>query len=262
MGSLTQFAQKKVLDHLLKGTSYTPPGAGALALGLSTADPGDDGAAWANPTYTGYARKAITMAAASGRSIAQTGAVTFDPCTAGSSIVTHWGLWDQVAAGGNLLAHGALAAQKTVVAGNTPSVATGQVTVTFNAGGVFTAIATTILDWLFRAQSLAQPTNVKIALSTTIPTDGGPNISEPSPPNNYAQVTLNTWNAATTATPSLADNNGDIVFGAPSGSWGTIVYGVVYLDTSPFAYLDVTDQAVGSGDTVKFLSGALDITLN
>jgi len=261
MGSLTQFAQKKVLDHLLKTASYSPPGAGALALGLSTADPGEDGAGWANPTYTGYARKAITMAAASGRAIAQTGAVTFDPCTLGSSVVTHWGLWDQVAAGGNLLAYGTLSAPKTIVAGNTPSVATGQVTVTFSAGGVFTAIATLILDWLFRAQALAQPTDVKIALSTTIPTDGGPNITEPVG-NNYGQITLNTWNAATLATPGLADNNGDITFAAPSGSWGTIVYGVVYLDTEPFAYVDVTDQAVGVGDTVKFVSGALDITLN
>jgi hypothetical protein len=201
------------------------------------------------------------MAAASGRAIAQTGAVTFDPCTVGSSICTHWGLWDQVAAGGNLLAYGTLSASKTVVVGNTPSVATGQVTVTFSAGAIFTPLCTSILDWLFRAQALAQPTNVKISLSTTIPTDAGPNITEPSG-NNYAQVTLNTWNACTTATPGLADNNGDIVFGAPSGSWGTIVHGVVYLDTSPFVYVDVTDQLVGVGDTVKFLSGSLDITLN
>jgi hypothetical protein len=147
------------------------------------------------------------------------------------------------------------------VAGNTPSVASGQVTVSFNAGGVFTPLANSILDWLFRAQALAQPTNVKIALSTTIPTDGGPNITEPSG-NNYGQVTFNTWNACTLASPGLADNNGDITFGAPSGSWGTIVYGVVYLDTNPFVYVDVTDQAVGAGDTVKFLSGALDITLD
>jgi hypothetical protein len=258
---LTQFTQKKVLDHLLKTASYTPPAGAALALGLSTADPTDDGTGWANPTYTGYARKNIVFAAASGRSIAQTGVVTFDPCTVGSGIITHWGLWDQIAVGGNLLAYGSLSAPKTVVAGNTPSVASGQVTVTFNAGGVFTAISTTILDWLFRAQALAQPTNVKIALSTTIPTDAGPNITEPSG-NNYAQVTLNTWNAASLATPGLVDNNGDIVFGAPSGSWGTIVHGVVYLDTNPFVYLDVVDQAVGVGDTVKFLSGTLDITLN
>jgi hypothetical protein len=260
VGTLNQYTQKKVLDHILKTSSYSPPAGAALALGLSTADPGEDGAGWTNPTYTGYARKNITFGAAGSRVIAQNAVVTFDPCSGGTSTVTHWGLWDQIAAGGNLLAYGALSASKVIVTGNTPSVASGQVTVTFSAGGVFTVIANYILDWLFRAQALAQPTNVKIALSTTIPTDGGPNITEPSG-NNYAQVTLNTWNAATIATPSLADNNGDIAFGAPSGSWGTIVYGVVYKDTEPFVYVDVTDQLVGVGDTVKFLSGALDITL-
>lgn len=257
MGSLNDYTEKKVLDHLLKTASYSPPG--TVYLGLSTADPTEDGSGFTNPTYTGYARKPITFAAAANRAIAQTGVVTFDPCTVGSSVVTHWGLFDALTTG-NCLAYGALGASKTVVVGNTPSVASGQVTVTFNAGAIFTPIANSILDWLFRAQALAQPTNVKIALSTTVPTDGGPNITEPSG-NNYAQVTLNTWNAAAGAL-ALADNNGDIAFGAPSGSWGTIVYGVVYLDTTPLAYVDVTDQAVGVGDTVKFLSGALDITLN
>lgn len=257
MGSLSDYTEKKVLDHVLKAASYSPPS--TIYLGLSTADPGEDGSGWVNPTYTGYARKAIAFGTASARSIAQNALVTFDPCSAGSSVVTHWGLFDTLS-GGNAMAYGALSAPKTVVAGNTPSVASGQVTVSFNAGGIFTPISISILDWLFRAQALSQPTNVKIALSTTIPTDGGPNITEPSG-NNYAQVTLNTWNAGA-GSPMLADNNGDIVFGDPSGSWGTIVYGVVYLDTSPFVYVDVTDQAVGVGDTVKFLSGALDITLN
>lgn len=257
MGSLTQFTQKKVLDHVLKVGAYSPPA--TIYLGLSTADPTDDGSGWANPTYTGYAREAITFAAAGSRAIAQTGVVTFDACSSGSSVCTHWGLWDALT-DGNLMAHGALAASKNVVEGNTPSVASGQVTVTFSAGGIFTAVAATVLDWLFRAQALAQPTNVKIALSTTIPTDGGPNITEPVG-NNYGQVSFNTWNACSLASPGLADNNGDITFGAPSGSWGTIVYAVVYLDTTAFVYLDVTDQAVGAGDTVKFLSGDLDITL-
>lgn len=255
MGSLTDFAETEMLDHILKVGLYSPPA--TIYLGLSTADPTDDGSGWANPTYTGYGRKAITFAAAAARAIAQTGAVTFDPCTAGSSVITHYGLWD-AETNGNLMAHGALNASKTIVAGNTPSVASGQVTITFSAAGVFTTYGNLILDWLFRAQALAQPTNVKIALSTTIPTDGGPNITEPVG-NNYAQVTCNAWDAAT-GSPSLSDNTADIDFAAATGSWGTIVYAVVYDDTDPAFYFDVTDQAVGNGDTVKFLAGELNIT--
>ena len=259
MGSLTQYAQKKVLDHLLKGASYSPPA--HVYLGLSTANPTDDGTGWASPTYTGYARKELDFGAAAARVITQNATVTFDPCTVGSSVVTHWGIWDQLAAGGNLLAYGTLSAPKTIVVGNTPSVASPDITVTFSAGGVFTAMADTILNWLFAAGSLSQPTHVKVALSTTIPTDGGPNITEPGGGVNYAQVTQDSWNGTTLATPGVATNNGVITFGAPSGDWGTIVYAVVYLDTDPFAYLDVTDQDVNIGDTVEFADTALHISL-
>jgi hypothetical protein len=258
MGSFTDYTEKKVLDHVLKTASYSPPS--TVYLGLSTADPLDTGASWADPTYTGYGRKAITFGAASARSIAQSGVVTFDACTAGSSVVTHWGLWDAQTSG-NLMAYGALSASKTIQAGNTPSVASGQVTVSFSAGAIFTPFANSVLDWLFRAQALAQPTNVKIALSTTTPTDGGPNITEPSG-NNYSQVTFNTWNAGAGPSPMLADNNGAITFATPSGSWGLCTYAAVYGDTTPMFYLDIPDNTPGSGDTVSFASGALDITLD
>lgn len=256
-GALTYYAEGKILDHTLKTASYTP--VATVYIGLSTADPTQAGTGWVDPTYTGYARKAITFAAAGSRSIAQTGAVTFDACTAGSSTVTHWGIWDASTAG-NLLAYGALSASKNIVTGNTPSIATGQVTISFNAGAVFTGYANTVLDWVFRNQANAQPTNVKLALSTTTPADDGTNITEPSG-NNYSQLTFNTWNAAT-GTPRLADNNGVATFATPSGSWGTVTYTVVYKDTTPIFYGSVTAQAIGSGDTVQFASGALDISIN
>jgi hypothetical protein len=70
MGQLTNFTEKKILDHVLKTASYSPPA--TVYLGLSTADPTHDGSGWANPTYTGYAMKPITFAAAGSRAIAQT----------------------------------------------------------------------------------------------------------------------------------------------------------------------------------------------
>ena len=250
MGQLTNFSEKKLLDHVLKTASYSPPA--TVYLGLSTADPTHDGSGWANPTYTGYAMKAITFAAAGSRAIAQTGAVTFDQCTLGSSTVGWWGLWDaSTIAGHNLLAYGALSVAKTIVVGNTPSVATGQVTVSFTAGAIFTGLANTVLDWLFRAQALSQPTHVKVGLSTTTPADGGTNITEPS--NNYAQVNFDTWNAAA-GNPEAATNNGTITMPTPSGSWGLITYGLVYLDTTPAFYGTVPNQTPDNGDTVEWLT--------
>ena len=255
-GQLTTYTEKKILDHLLKTASFSPQA--TVYLGLSTANPLADGSAWADPTYTGYARKAITFAAAGSRSIAQTGDVTFDPCTVGSSTVTYWGIWS-LATGGSLLAYGSFATGKSIVVGNTPSVASGGITVSLNAGVIFTAMVNSILDWLFRAQALAQPTNVKIALSTTTPADGGTNITEPAG-NNYSQKTFNTWNAAA-GNPEAATNNGDLVMATPSGSWGLITYAVVYLDTNPFYYGTVANQTPDNGDTVEWLSGQFSMSL-
>ena len=257
MGQLTNFTEKKILDHVLKTASYSPPA--TVYLGLSTADPIHDGSGWADPTYTGYARKAITFGAAGSRAIAQSGTVNFDACSGGSSTVGWWGIWDQLAAGGNLLAYGSLSAAKSIVTGNTPSIASGQVTVSFSAGAVFTGLANSILDWLFRAQTLAQPTHVKISLSTTTPADDGTNITPPSG-NNYSQATFDTWNAAS-GNPEAATNNGTITMPTPSGSWGTITYGLVYLDTTPAFYGTVTNQIPDNGDTVEWLTTQFSVSI-
>jgi hypothetical protein len=249
--------EKKILDHVLKVASYSPPA--TVYLGLSTADPTHDGSGWANPTYTGYARKAITFAAAGSRAIAQTGAVTFDPCTVGSSTVGWWGIWDQLATGGNLLAYGTLSVAKTIVAGNTPSVATGQVTVSFTAGAIFTGLADTVLDWLFRAQALSQPTHVKIALSTTTPADAGTGITEPAGAN-YSQPNFDTWNAAA-GNPEAATNSGTITMPTPSGSWGLVTYAVLYLDTTPAFYGTVPNQTPDNGDTVEWLTTQFSVSI-
>ena len=257
MGQVTNFTEKKILDHLLKVASYSPPA--TVYLGLSTADPTHDGSGYAAPTYTGYARKAITFAAAGSRAIVQTGAINFDPCTVGSALVTHGGIWDKLAAGGNLLAYGALSVQKNVVVGNTPSVASGQVSVSFQAGVVFTGLADSILDWLFRAQALSQPTHVKIALSTSTPADAGTGITEPSG-NNYSQPNFDTWNAAA-GNPEAATNNGTITMPSPSGSWGLITYAVLYLDTTPAFYGTVTNQTPDNGDTVEWLTTVFSVSI-
>lgn len=256
MGQLTNYTEKKVLDHILKTASYSP--SATVYLGLSTADPTHDGSGWAAPTYTGYGRKAITFAAAGSRAIAQTGAVNFDPCTVGSSTVGWWGLWDN-STGGNLLAYGALSVAKGIVVGNTPSVASGQVSVSFTAGVIFTGLADSILDWLFRAQSLSQPTHVKIALSTSTPADDGTGITEPSG-NNYSQEVFDTWNAAT-GNPETATNNGAITMPTPSGSWGLITYAVLYLDTTPASRGTVTNQTPDNGDTVDWLTTVFSVSL-
>lgn len=258
MGSLTNTLENEVLDHILMVGAYSPPG--TVYLGLSTADPTDDGSGWADPTYTGYARKAITFGAAASRKITQNANVNFDPCTGGSSTVSHWGLWSALT-GGVLMAHGALAESKNIVSGNTPSVASGEIYVEFTAvsgKGVFTGYANAILDWLFRAQALAQPTHIDIALFTTDCSDASPGTEVSG--GSYARKQCDVWDAAS---GGASQNTSQQDFSTATASWGNVKAMALYDDTTPMVYTnDVVDQDVGTGDICRVEAGGFDVTLS
>jgi len=260
MGSLSNHAEDKILGMVL-GVAYTPPA--TVYLALSTADPLDDASGLAEPGYTGYARKAIAFGAAATGRVTQNAQVTFDQCTAGSATVTHWALMD-APSGGNMLAHGALAASKNIVAGNTPSVASGQVYVEIT-GEMSHYAANSALDRMFRNQAWTLPSAWYVALvtATVAATNTGATITEPAG-NNYGRTSVGSSPWATVS-GGASENNNAITFPTPSGSWGTVV-GMALCDASSggnmlFFDNDVTDQAIGSGDTVSFAIGALDVSL-
>jgi hypothetical protein len=335
MGQLTNYLEKKILDHVLKTTSYAPPATVYLALFSATPGPTGGGTEVA---YTNYARQPIYFGFASSRSIAQNAQVNFPQCGTTGDTAAYWGLYDALTSG-NLLAYGALAASKSIVSGNTPTVASGQVTVSFNSGAIFTAFANTLLNWLFagsytlaytggtgaqpvpgttvtgatsgatatlksvggtwgtsgtlyltnksaaftsgetlniptgsgvsctNAQGgdavsvLPQPSNVNVGLSTTTPTDAGGNITEPS--NGYSRQAFNLWyGAVVTGSAEIAKNDGTITMPTPSGSWGTITYSFLALDTTLAFYGALgTPQAPGSGDTVEWLDSQYTVQI-
>jgi hypothetical protein len=81
MGSLSNFAELELLDHVFNA-AYSPPA--AVYLALCTADPTDagTGASMNEVANTGsYARTAITFGAASARRITQNALVTFPQAT-------------------------------------------------------------------------------------------------------------------------------------------------------------------------------------
>jgi hypothetical protein len=258
MGSLSDVLENEVLDHILKVGAYTPPA--TVYLGFSTADPLDTAAGWADPTYTGYARKAISFGAAASRRITQDADVTFDPCTAGSSTVSHWGLWSAVSAG-VMMAHGAFAVAKSIVPGNTPKVVSGEVYVEFSAvanKGVYSAYALLLLNWLFDAGTLAQPTNIDLALHTAVCADAGPGTEVTG--GSYVRKTCNTWD---TAVGGVSENTGAQDFATATASWGTVVAMSAYDDTEPMLFTnDPTDQLVGIGDICRVEDGGFDVTLS
>ena len=259
MGSISDFLENELLDHVMGVGAYTPPA--TVYLGLSTADPLDDASGLEEVSGGSYARESIAFNAAASRKVENTAQITFTQATGSWGTITHWALFDALS-GGNMMAHGSLAVSKSVVSGNTPSVAANQVDVEFSAGAIANYLALKLLDRAFRNQAYTPPT-IYIALTTASigDSDTGSTITEHSG-DGYARDAHSAWSAAAAG---ATDNTGAIEFANPTGSWGTITYAAI-LDASTTGnllfYADIADQTPDDGDTVQFPDGDLDVSLS
>lgn len=258
MGSFSNYLENELLDHVFGVGAYTPP---TVYVALSKADPTDAGTGIAEPSGNSYARVAhASWNAAANRSIDNNGAVTFPQATGAWGTLTHWALFDALN-GGNMLAHGTLSASKSVVNGNTPSIASGEIDLSLNSGGWSTFLVNEMLDHVFGNGTYTAP-SIYVALSTANPGDTGTGIAEPSG-NNYARKLHTGWS---TASNGATDNSSQITFNTPSGSWGSCAYVALFTALSSgnmlmYAVLG-TAQTPGNGDSVYFVTGALDFTLD
>jgi len=113
MGGFSDYWENKILDHIFGKGSYTPP---TIYVGLSTADPTDDGSGLAEPSDNGYARvqtSACDWNAASNGSLDNAGDITFAQASGSWGTITHFALFDAATAG-NMLAHGTLCQSKAI----------------------------------------------------------------------------------------------------------------------------------------------------
>lgn len=258
MGSISDFLEVELLDHVFQAAAtYTPP---TVYIALCTADPTDagTGTSIAEPAGNGYTRKAHSVwNTASARAITNNGVITFPQASGVWGTISHYAIVD-ASSTGNMLAYGSLATNKDVVSGNTPSIATTEISVTFDVGGFSTVLAHELLDHVFGNGAYTSPSTF-VALTTTIPTDT--NAGTEASGNNYARKECTGWDVASAG---ATQNTGDILFNTPSGTWGLCVYATIYDAASAgnyLAYGDITDQTPDSGDTVKFSTGDLGITL-
>lgn len=140
MTALTDYAENKVIDGLLRGQAYTPAN---TYVGMLTAAPSDS-AAGTEVTGGSYARVQVASSLANwagtqsaGSTTASSGAsgttsnnnaVTFPAPTANWGLITHFAVYD-AASGGNMLFYAALTTPKTVNNGDAaPSFAAGALT--------------------------------------------------------------------------------------------------------------------------------------
>jgi hypothetical protein len=129
-GTLSNYAETHVLDHVNGKTSFTMPATVALALTTTTPDSSKTGATIVEATYTGYGRQSVpntswAAATAGGAGAASTSsnsvAITFAACTASSSVIIGWALCDSATtAAGNML-HWGSATSTTISTTQTPA---------------------------------------------------------------------------------------------------------------------------------------------
>lgn len=131
MGSFTDHWENEILDHLFGKGSYTPP---TIHVGLSTANPGDDGAGLSEPSGNGYARVSTSAAdwnSASGGSLDNANAIEFPQATGNWGTITHFALFD-ASTGGNMLAHSSLTQSKAITNGDTARFSAGDLDVSLD----------------------------------------------------------------------------------------------------------------------------------
>lgn len=126
MSAMSDYLENAFLSHFCSVSSTTMPA--AVYLGLSTASMNDDDSG-TELSGSGYARQAITFAAAASASISSNAAAEFPAATGSWGSVSHWAIYDAATAG-NQLFHGSFATAKTIATGDILKVASGDLTIT------------------------------------------------------------------------------------------------------------------------------------
>ena len=128
MAEFSNYLENKILDHVLRNTSYTSPT--TVYVGLFTSDPTDAGTG-TEVSGGSYARQALSVTTASGGIVTSSADVTFPQATANWGTVSHIGLMDALSSG-NLLMHTPLTTYKTIETGDILKVSSGNLTVTLD----------------------------------------------------------------------------------------------------------------------------------
>jgi len=123
--SISNYAENKILDHVLRNVAFTSPT--SVYVSLHSADPGETGA---NEISGGsYVRKVAAFTAAASGATETSATLTWSDMPAVT--LTHVAIWDASTAG-NCLWVGALSSAKVVNSGDTFQMAAGDLDVTLD----------------------------------------------------------------------------------------------------------------------------------
>jgi len=256
---ISNYLENKIIDHVLRNTAYTTPGT-SIYIGLHTADPGEAGGG-TEASGGDYARIQVTAwDSPASRATQNTNAINFAAASADWGTITHIGIWDN-SSGGNLLFYGALTASKVINNGDVFSIAAGELDVSLG-GAISTYLGNALLSHILRNTAYTTPgTSIYAALYTSDPTaaDSGTEVSGGS----YARKQITAWDAAS---DGATQNTNIETFVTSTGAWGTVSHIGVRDNSSAGNLLFfgglTASKTMASGDIIRFLAGALDVSVS
>lgn len=262
---ISNFLENKIVDHVLRNTAYSSPGTNVYLALYTDATVQDDANSGTEVTSGSYQRVQVTAwnAPTSGCT-ANTNAITFNTATAPWGNVRYIGILDASTVG-NLLMWGQLTADKSIGAGDTFSIAAGDLDIKLY-GAFSYPLSGSLINHVLRNTAFTTPgTSVYAALYTTVPDaadSGGVEVTGGS----YARVQIagtSDWDSPTNG--STANTNIETYWTATAG-WGDVKG--VGLRTSAtvgdllFYGTLSGSKTVASGDTFRFPAGALTVTVS
>lgn len=245
----------------INGTNM--PAVPTLELGLSTADPTDNGAGIAEPGG-GYARQSIAFGALSvtespGVQMSNNALIQFT--SLGASTITHFFITD---ASDNLLWYGPVTSTRAVQNGSDFDFQAGDITLTI--GGVFSSyLCTEIMNWIKGIAMDAAPAATYVALSKANPLRDHSGFNEVSGSIGYARQAVtfgapsNSVGVGTTILNDIA-----VTFGpATTGTWGSCTHAVIFDDAgtpNPLIYAPLSSpKSVVIGEGIGMATGTIGI---
>lgn len=261
MANLTNYAEKKLLDHTLAKASYTMPS--AVYLALFTASPGETGSLTAEVSGGSYARVELTSKMAAtvlGTGILTNSAVvTFAVASAAWGSITHVGVCD-ASSSGNVLMYMPLASA-VYIGASYPALefVPGALNIFTNIAspdGLTQYAAKKWMDHLFGVASFTMPTNVYLAMLSADPTSAGTLTNEIATGGYGRQIITSLMDAAVLET-GIAMNNDTIVFPNPTANYSVSHYGVMDAVSSGNMLL-----RKARGTTLSVISGGSAVSIS
>jgi len=124
MAEFTTYLSNKVLDHVLRNTSYTSPTTAYMGLFTTTTDVSGGGTEVSGGSYV---RQSVSVTTAANSIVTSSANVTFPQATGNWGTITHIALFDALSSG-NMLMFTPLTTSKTVESGDVFQVSSGNFT--------------------------------------------------------------------------------------------------------------------------------------